>query len=82
MYITRVADIRFEWDPVKARANARRNGISFEEAETAFHDDFALLVFDPDHSEDESRFLLIGLGPCRTRLERHPRHFGPASNPL
>ena len=61
MYITGVADIRFEWDPAKARANARKHGISFDEAETAFYDDFALLVPDPDHSKDEPRFLLIGL---------------------
>jgi uncharacterized DUF497 family protein len=56
-----VADIHFAWDPAKARANVRKHGITFEEAETAFSDDFAIVVPDPDHSADEARFLLIGL---------------------
>jgi uncharacterized protein len=56
-----VADIRFEWDPAKARANARKHGITFDEAETAFSDDFAIVQPDPDHSAGEPRFVLIGL---------------------
>jgi uncharacterized DUF497 family protein len=53
-------DIRFEWDPVKAKANLRKHGVAFEEAETVFSDDAALLIDDPDHSEDEVRFVLLG----------------------
>ena len=56
-----MADIRFEWDPSKARANARKHGITFDEAETAFSDDFAIVQSDPDHSDEAPRFLLIGL---------------------
>ena len=56
-----MADLRFTWDPGKARANLSKHGISFEEAETVFSDDNAILVPDPDHSDAEERFLLIGL---------------------
>jgi uncharacterized protein len=57
-----VADLRFEWDPGKARANLRKHGISFEEAETAFADEYALVMPDPDHSSAyEERLVLIGL---------------------
>jgi uncharacterized protein len=52
---------RFEWNPDKARRNLRKHGISFEEAVTAFSDDEALLLGDPDHSTDEERFILLGL---------------------
>lgn len=52
---------RFEWDPVKAAANVKKHGISFEEAETVFGDEQALLLDDPDHSETEARFVLLGL---------------------
>ena len=52
---------RFEWDPRKARENLRKHGVSFEEAVTAFSDDEALLLDDPDHSTDEERFVLLGL---------------------
>ena len=53
--------LRFEWDPRKNAANRRKHGVSFEEAETAFADDHALLLDDPDHSEQEERFVLLGL---------------------
>ena len=57
-----MADLHFEWDAVKARANLRKHGISFEEAETAFLDDYAIVLPDPDHSSaDDERLLLIGL---------------------
>jgi uncharacterized DUF497 family protein len=57
-----VADLHFEWDPAKARANLAKHGISFEEAETAFADEYALILPDPDHSSpDEERLVLIGL---------------------
>ncbi|HEU4631430.1 MAG TPA: BrnT family toxin [Gemmatimonadaceae bacterium] len=53
--------LRFAWDPAKAAANVRKHGVSFEEAETAFLDDHALVLADPDHSAEEDRFLLLGL---------------------
>ena len=56
-----MADLRFEWDPVKAAANLRKHGVSFDEAETAFSDEHALLLDDTEHSAHEDRFVLIGL---------------------
>lgn len=50
----------FEWDPNKARRNIEKHGVSFEEAATAFADPLSFTRFDPDHSEDEDRFLLLG----------------------
>ncbi|MFH1312011.1 MAG: BrnT family toxin [Candidatus Eisenbacteria bacterium] len=54
-------DIRFEWDERKNRENRRKHGISFEEAQTVFVDENAIRYFDPDHSEDEDRFLILGM---------------------
>ena len=62
-----MAELRFEWDPKKNRENQRRHKVSFEEAETAFADEHGLLMADPDHSEDEDRFILLGLS-ARLRL--------------
>ena len=53
--------VEFEWDAAKARANARKHGVSFEEAASAFYDALSVTIPDPDHSAGESRFLLIGL---------------------
>ena len=64
--------LRFEWDARKAAANLRKHGVSFEEARTAFLDDNALLRPDDDHSDDEARFLLLGLsGRMRTLVICH-----------
>lgn len=52
--------IIFEWDGRKAAANVRKHGVSFEVAATAFSDPLSLSIPDPDHSEDEERFLLVG----------------------
>jgi uncharacterized DUF497 family protein len=57
-----VGNIVFEWDRRKARSNAAKHGVSFEEAQTAFLDDHARLIDDPDHSEQEQRFVLLGYG--------------------
>jgi uncharacterized protein len=54
-------DIHFEWDPAKAAANLRRHGVTFEEAQTAFLDEFALVIDDPEHSQAEARFVLLGV---------------------
>ena len=53
--------LRFEWDPKKAASNLRKHKVSFEDAQTVFSDERALLINDPDHSEEEERFLLLGL---------------------
>ncbi len=56
-----MSDIRFEWDPRKAAGNLRKHGVSFEDAQTVFSDERALFLDDPDHSEEEDRFVLLGL---------------------
>lgn len=56
-----MVDPAFTWDPAKARANEKKHGVSFTEAQTVFVDEQARLLDDPDHSEDEDRFLLLGL---------------------
>jgi uncharacterized DUF497 family protein len=58
----------FEWDPAKAASNLEDHGVSFEEAATVFDDPLSLTVYDPDHSEDEARFVTIGQSKQRTLL--------------
>jgi hypothetical protein len=53
--------LRFEWDKYKNTVNKRKHGVSFEEAQTAFYDENAMVYFDPDHSEAEDRFILLGM---------------------
>jgi uncharacterized DUF497 family protein len=53
--------LRFEWDDTKSKANRRKHGVSFAEAATVFYDERALLIGDPDHSDDEDRFFLLGM---------------------
>ena len=54
-------ELRFEWDEKKQKSNITKHGVSFEEARTVFYDENAIEFFDPDHSDDEDRFLLLGL---------------------
>jgi uncharacterized DUF497 family protein len=56
-----VDDLRFAWDPKKDAANQRKHGVTFDEAKTAFYDENARVYTDPDHSEREDHFLLLGL---------------------
>jgi hypothetical protein len=56
-----MSGLSFEWDGRKAAANLRKHKVSFEDAQTVFSDERALLIDDPDHSEDEERFVLLGL---------------------
>ena len=53
--------MHFEWDLAKAEINLSKHGISFEEAKTVFLDDNARMIPDPDHSDNEDRFILLGL---------------------
>jgi len=56
-----MSSLRFEWDNAKNRANIKKHNISFSEAKSAFYDEQALLYSDPDHSDDEERFILLGM---------------------
>jgi uncharacterized DUF497 family protein len=56
-----MSTLRFEWDDRKAAANAKKHGVSFDEAKSVFVDERAKLIDDPDHSEDEDRFVVLGL---------------------
>jgi uncharacterized DUF497 family protein len=56
-----MGDLRFEWDPKKAHANQKKHGVSFEEAKSAFSDERGLVIDDPEHSESEDRFVLLGM---------------------
>ena len=54
-------DIRFEWDEDKAALNLKKHKVSFEEAKTVFYDPNALLISDPEHSDEEDRFIIMGI---------------------
>ena len=56
-----MTDISFVWDSAKAAENQRRHGVSFEEARSVFYDENARFQHDPDHSDSEDRFILLGL---------------------
>jgi len=56
-----MSPIRFEWDERKNRANAKKHGVSFPEARTAFFDENALLIAEPIRPSDEERFVLLGM---------------------
>ena len=53
--------VRFKWDPNKNALNQKKHGVSFNEAKGVFYDSSALLIDDPEHSDEEDRFILIGL---------------------
>ncbi len=68
----------FEWDPKKAASNFKEHGVSFDEATTVFGDLLAMNMPDPDHSEGEQRFLVLGLSRASRLVvvsyaERPPR---------
>jgi uncharacterized DUF497 family protein len=56
-----MSQIRFEWDPRKARSNEKKHGVSFEEARSVFFDEQALLLEDPQPLHEEGRFILLGV---------------------
>ncbi len=53
--------MNFIWDENKAEINLRKHGVSFQEASTVFDDYDALQIYDPDHSEEEDRFIMLGM---------------------
>lgn len=59
--------LRFAWDERKSRQNEKKHGISLEEAQTVFLDENAQRFFDPDHSDDEDRFIMLGMS-ARQRI--------------
>ena len=61
MYSVSMSDICFEWDERKNKTNARKHKVSFDEAQSVFLDENAIRYFDPDHSQDEDRFLMLGM---------------------
>lgn len=67
-YNIRTPDVAFEWDVEKEAENQRKHGISFFEAVEAFVDPRGLLVSDPDHSDDEDRFIMLGFGSAARML--------------
>jgi uncharacterized DUF497 family protein len=56
-----MSELRFEWNPRKSAENKKKHGVSFEEGAAVFYDENALLISDPDHSDEEDRFILLGL---------------------
>ena len=74
--------MEFEWDPAKAASNLSKHRVAFEEAQTVFGDPLASTIDDPDHSEDEARFVTIGfsmngrlIDVCHTDLSGRVRLF-------
>ena len=59
--------LTFSWTPSKATTNLKKHGVSFDEARTVFFDDYARLIADPEHSDEEDRFILLGFS-VRLRL--------------
>lgn len=59
--------MQFEWDTKKAATNLKKHGISFEEAKSVFYDEFAVQFYDNGHSDDEDRFLMLGLS-CESKI--------------
>jgi len=53
--------MKFKWDENKAKSNTLKHKITFEEAKTVFDDDNARLIADQEHSENEDRFILLGM---------------------
>ncbi len=60
-YSVVMSNIQFEWDSRKAAANLKKHGVSFDQARTVFFDEHAKLIDDPDHSDEEDRFVLLGI---------------------
>lgn len=60
MYNVIMEEIKFEWDENKNAINQKKHHVSFEEAKKVFYDEDALVIDDPDHSEEEDRFIILG----------------------
>ncbi len=60
MYNVRMKELKFEWDVNKDKTNTKKHGITFDEARTVFFDEHAIDFYDPEHSDVEDRFILLG----------------------
>jgi len=60
--------VKFEWDPEKNKSNNKKHRIDFREAETVFEDDRAIEIYDDEHSQDEERFIIIGVSTKEREL--------------
>ncbi len=67
--------MEFEWDEEKAKLNAQKHGVTFEEAELAFYDENAVILFDDTNSAEEIRNQLIALSPNRLLLVSYTERF-------
>ena len=76
--------LEFSWDSEKAVANLEKHRVSFEEASTAFGDPLSITVRDPDHSEEEARFVMVGQSfrgrLCATTAQRGDRDVEPVDS--
>ena len=63
-----MAELRFEWDEKKASTNEKKHGVTFTEAKSVFFDEDALVIPDPDHSQAEDRFIILGLSEEKRAL--------------
>ena len=61
MIVPNKKQIHFEWDDTKNQSNIKKHRVSFEEAKDVFYDPFARLIHDPNHSDEEDRFILLGM---------------------
>lgn len=69
--------MEFEWDPKKNEANIRKHGVAFSEAATVFSDVLSITVPDPDHSQEENRYIIIGMsGQSRLLMVAHMERGG------
>jgi len=73
--------IQFEWDQSKAKSNLQKHRVSFPEAASVFHDPLSITIYDPDHSDEEHRYITIGaslagriLMVAHTDRRRHGTH--------
>ncbi|MDS4020798.1 MAG: BrnT family toxin [Candidatus Competibacter sp.] len=53
--------MNFEWDGNKAAANLLKHGVSFDDAKTVFNDPLYVDFYDPDHSDEEHRYIMMGM---------------------
>lgn len=56
-----MSSVTFDWDPRKDATNKRKHGVTFHEAKSVFTDDYARLIADPEHSDEEDRFIILGM---------------------
>jgi len=73
-----IEPLRFEWDENKNASNRKKHSISFEEAATVFYDTEALVIDDPEHSDEEDRFIILGIsrkGIVFDKNDAEPCHF-------